>query len=229
MIADLSASDPHGGGQLHHAGAAVPGAGLGLVLLHGRGGSAADILGLAGLLRRPDTAALAPEALGHSWWPVSFLAPMVQLDPWLNSALAAVDRAVAAFDAAGLPRQRLILGGFSQGACLALEWAARRGGPLRALAGLSGGLVGTADAPGGPEEALYGFAPKAMDQAGRLDGVPVWLGCHERDPHIPAARVQQSADTLAALGARVEMVLHPGAGHGLTPADVSALRRLLDG
>ena len=229
MIADLSATDPHGGGQLHHAGAAVPGAGLGLVLLHGRGGSAADILGLAGLLRRPDTAALAPEALGHSWWPVSFLAPMAQLDPWLNSALAAVDRAVAAFDAAGLPRQRLILGGFSQGACLALEWAARRGGPLGGVVGFSGGLVGTADAPGGGDPQLYGHPPKAMDQTGRLDGVPVWLGCHEADPHIPRARVEETERVLTALGADVTCRLYPGAGHGLTQADVAALRRMADG
>jgi predicted esterase len=133
---------------------------------------------------------------------------------------------VAAAEAAGVPRERILLGGFSQGACLALEWAVRRGGPLAGVLGFSGGLVGTADAPGGPTPALYGHTPKAMDQAGRLDGVPVWLGCHAADPHIPAARVAETSAKLAALGARVERVEHPGAGHGLTPADVAALQRM---
>jgi phospholipase/carboxylesterase len=221
--------DPHAGAALHGAGAAPDGAGRALILLHGRGGTAADILGLVRLARRPDLAGIAPQAVGNSWWPVSFLAPMETLAPWLDSALAAVDRAVASAEAAGIARDRIILGGFSQGACLALEWAARRGGPLAGVLGFSGGLVGTADAPGGPQPALYGHAPKAMEQAGRLDGVPVWLGCHAQDPHIPAARVAETAAKLAALGARVEHVEHPGAGHGVTPADVAALQRMAAG
>jgi len=215
--------------QILRAGVPAERAGLGLVLLHGRGGSAADILGLARVLQRDDVTAVAPEAAGNSWWPVSFLAPMSQLAPGLENALAAVDNAVATLQAEGLARERIAVAGFSQGACLALEWAARRGGPLTAVLGLSGGLVGTADAPGRPDPALYGHTPKAMDQAGRLDGVPVWLGCHAQDPHIPAARVQASAETFTRLGAKVEMRLHPGVGHGIVQADVAAMRRLLAG
>ena len=225
----MSAAAQSGAARMARAGVAPGGAGLGLVLLHGRGGTAADILGLAGLIRRADMAVIAPEAAGNSWWPVSFLAPMAELAPWLDRALAAVDAAVDELQEAGLARADIAVAGFSQGACLALEWAARRGGPLRAVAGLSGGLVGTADAPGAPEAGLYGHRPKLMEQSGRLDGVPVWLGCHARDPHIPEARVRQSAETLGGLGARVEMTLYPGAGHGLTQADVTALRRMLDG
>ena len=221
---------PHGAAPMLRAGAAPGTAGLGLVLLHGRGGSAADILGRARLSGREDLAVLAPEAAGHSWWPVSFLAPMAELQPWLDSALAAVDHAVAALEAEGLDRTRILVGGFSQGGCLALEWAARRGGPLAGLLGFSAGLVGTADIAGAaPERALYGHAPKAMAQAGRLDGVPVWLGCHAEDPHIPRARVEASGEVLSGLGARVETALHPGAGHGMTRADVEALRRMVAG
>ncbi|MGY6411763.1 MAG: alpha/beta hydrolase [Alkalilacustris sp.] len=224
----MSGAAPHSGAPLRRAGAAPAQARLGLVLLHGRGGSAEDILGLARLAGREDIAAIAPQADGHSWWPVSFLAPMEALQPWLDGALAAVDRAVAVLRSEGLAAEDIALAGFSQGGCLALEWAARRGGPLRAVAGLSAGLVGTADRPdGGAEPALYGHRPKIMGQEGRLDGVPVWLGCHAEDPHIPAARVAQSAERLRQLGAQVAHRLHPGAGHGLTRADGEALRRLL--
>ena len=226
MSGTAAPADPHAGAVLHRAGAAPGTAALGLVFLHGRGGSAADILGLARLSRRSDQAVFAPEAAGNSWWPVSFLAPMPVLAPWLDSALAAVDRAVAAAEAEGLARDRLLLGGFSQGACLALEWAARRGGPLGGVLGISGGLVGTGDAPGAPTPVLYGHASKLMGQRGRLDGVPVWLGCHAADPHIPAARVAETAAHLTALGAQVDRVEHPGAGHGVTAADVTALQRM---
>ena len=225
----MSAADPHAGAALYRSGVEPAAARLGLVLVHGRGGSAADILGLTGLLKADDIAALAPEAQGNSWWPVSFLAPIEALEPWLTSALATVDRAVAAFDAAGLPRERIVVGGFSQGACLALEWAARRGGPLAGVFGASGGLVGTADAPGRPDPALYGHTPKAMEQTGTLGGTPVWLGCHMQDPHIPRARVEGSKAKLESLGATVEMALYAGQGHGITRADVEALRRMAGG
>ncbi|MBK5927145.1 alpha/beta hydrolase [Rhodobaculum claviforme] len=216
---------------LPHASALVLRAGggdrLGVVLLHGRGGRAADILGLGTGLE--GARLLAPEADGQSWWPHSFLAPMAALQPWLDGALAAVDRAAEVLRAEGLAPGQIAVAGFSQGGCLALEWAARRGGPLAAVVGLSAGLVGTADAPGPPDAALHGHTPKVMGQAGRLDGVPIWLGCHTQDPHIPAARVRHSAATLTALGAEVACRLHPGAGHGITRADVTALRRLLGG
>ncbi len=226
----MSTGLPHGAAPMLRAGPADGAAALGLVLLHGRGGSAADILGLARLTGREDIAAIAPQADGHSWWPVSFLAPMDALQPWLDGALATVDRAVATLRAEGLPPESIAVAGFSQGGCLALEWAARRGGALRAVAGLSAGLVGTGDVPGGqPDPDLYGHRPKVMGQTGRLDGVSVYLGCHSEDPHIPVARVRDSAARLEALGARVACHLHPGAGHGLTRTDADAFRALLSG
>jgi phospholipase/carboxylesterase len=222
-------SGPHADGRLLQAGVTPHVARAGLVLVHGRGGSAEDILGLHAALKLDDIAVAAPEAAGNSWWPVSFLAPMEQLAPWLDSALAAVDRAVMALEAGGLPRDRIVLCGFSQGACLALEHAARRGGPLAAVAALSGGLVGTADAPGGAEAVLYGYRPKTFGYRMRLDGVPAYLACHRADPHIPLARVEQTATVLREMGALVDASIHPGAGHGITAADLAAVRRLLAG
>jgi phospholipase/carboxylesterase len=209
-------------------GASPANARLGLVMLHGRGADAADILGLVDALGLPDIAALAPEAPGRSWWPTSFLAPTAQMEAHVERGLAAIDTALAELEAAGLEPEQIALGGFSQGACLALEYAARRGGAFRAVFGLSGALVGTGDSGGEPIEALYGHVPKLFEYTPRLAGVPVYLGCHERDPHIPLARLRQSEAVLAGLGARVETQIHPGAGHGLTEEDVSALRRYLN-
>lgn len=220
--------DPHGGARLATAGAPPARARLGLVLLHGRGASAADILGLAEHLALPDLAAIAPEAAGHSWWPVSFLAPQAQLEPFLSSALAATDRAVTALVQQGLPRERIALAGFSQGACLAAEYAARTGAPLHSLFVLSGALLGTGDGEGGPSDALYGHAPKRFDYTARLDGVPVYLGCHARDPHIPRARVDDSARVLEAIGAEVRTQIFPGGGHGILAEELAALRARLN-
>lgn len=203
-------------------------AAAGLVLLHGRGGSAADILGLWEAAALPAVAAAAPEASGQSWWPTSFLAPSAAMEPHIARGLAAVRGAVAALETEGLARGRIWLAGFSQGACLALEAFAREGEGLAGVFGFSGGLVGTADAPGAAQAALYGHAPKRFDYAGRRDGAQVWLSVHERDPHIPLARVDATAATLAALGAAVERTTYPGAGHGLAPPDLAALRARLN-
>lgn len=225
----MTASDPHGAAPVLRAGPRGPAARGGLVLLHGRGGTAVDIAGLATMIGAGDVAIAAPQAAGQSWWPTSFLAPLAALDPWLTSALGAVARAIATLEADGIARRDIALAGFSQGACLALEAAARGGGPLRAVLGLSGGLVGTAEVPGAvPDPALYGHRAKSLDYGpARLDGVPAYLGCHAQDPHIPAARVRDSAAALRALGAEVTQHLHPGPGHGLTEQDLAAARAIL--
>lgn len=198
----------------------------GIVLLHGRGGSAADILSLMAHAALPDVAAIAPEAPGNSWWPTSFLAPSAQMDPFVTRALAQVTNAIAALHSDGIPPGRIWLAGFSQGACLASEAYARLSEPLAGLLAFSGGLVGTGDADGPATEALYGHRPKRFDYQGRRPG-RVWLSVHERDPHIPLQRVTETATTLTALGATVETQVYPGAGHGVMRDDLSALRRHL--
>jgi len=202
---------------------------MGLVLVHGRGGSAADILGLGEALALPDIATIAPEAPGRSWWPTSFLAPMGQMNPHVDRGLAAVDAAIDALVEGGLPREKIALAGFSQGGCLALEYAARKGG-LAAVFGLSAGLVGTRDAmAGGPQPALYGFAAKAFDYDTDLSGTPVEITVHEEDPHIPLARGQESLAVFERLGARARLHVAPGPGHGITDAGITAMRAHLNG
>ncbi|QOL79645.1 alpha/beta hydrolase [Pseudooceanicola spongiae] len=213
---------------LRWGGAPVARARAGLVVLHGRGGSAGDMLSLAEGLGLPDVAVAAPEAAGRSWWPTSFLAPMNELASWLDGALSAVDAAIDSLQAEGLARSAISLCGFSQGACLALEYAARSGAGLSAVFGFSGALVGTGDAPGAAQEALYGHSPKRFDYAPRIEELVIDMSCHERDPHIPLSRFEESAVILRRLGACVTRRVYPGAGHGILDADITALRAHLN-
>ncbi|MFN3722317.1 MAG: alpha/beta hydrolase [Paracoccaceae bacterium] len=198
----------------------------GVVILHGRGGSGADILSVLDHAGLPDVAAVAPEASGNSWWPTSFLAPAAQMEPHVQRGLASIAAAVAHLEQAGLPRSGIWLCGFSQGACLALEAYARAGEGLAGVFAFSGGLVGTSD-HGLPDAALYGHAGKQLDYAGRRAG-QVWISVHERDPHIPLRRVEDSAAALRRTGATVEMKVFPGAGHAVMREDIAALRRRLN-
>lgn len=197
---------------------------FGLILVHGRGGSADDMLGLGADLGLPDVALLAPEAPGRSWWPTSFLAPTALIAPYLDAGLKALDVAVATMMDAGMPRQAISLCGFSQGACLALEYAARSGDGLSGVFGFSGGLVGSSDVPGPARPDLYGHADKRFDYTRRLHGLKVDLSCHERDPHIPLIRFQESGIVLRRLGADVSERTYPGGGHAVMQPDVAALR-----
>jgi phospholipase/carboxylesterase len=206
------------------AGAAVRDARAGLVLAHGRGGRAADILSVFHQLGLHDVAVVAPQAPGNSWWPSSFLAPMPQLRPDLDASLATMNSTIAGLIADGLAPSQIWLGGFSQGACLALETYARHPATLAGVFGLSGGLVGTADAGDEPVADLYGNLPKTFAYPARRDGGRVWLSVHARDPHIPLRRVEDSAFVLDAMGADVQVQVHPGAGHAVLRDDITTLR-----
>lgn len=201
----------------------VTGARAGLVLLHGRGASSADILGLARAAGLQDVAIIAPDAPGGTWWPTSFLAPSAVIEPHVQAAVAAVGAAVAQLEADGLARSAIWLAGFSQGAGLALETFARIGEGLAGVLAPSGGLVGTSDAPGTPDPALYGHTPKRFDYPGRRDGARVWISVHEQDPHIPLSRVRESRMVMQALGAEVESAVYPGHGHSVMAEDLQRL------
>ncbi|HEU4325131.1 MAG TPA: alpha/beta hydrolase [Roseiflexaceae bacterium] len=208
-------SDPHAGQPVLAAGAPLAEARAAMVLVHGRGASAADILTLTAEFDRPGFAYLAPQAAGHTWYPYSFLAPLASNEPWLASALGRLDALLAQIGAAGIPPERVILLGFSQGACLSLEYAARNARRYGGVAALSGGLIGPDDAP--------------RDYPGDLAGTPVFLGCSDVDFHIPKARVQHSSDVLRRLGGSVTERLYPGMGHTVNQDEIAHVRALMDG
>lgn len=228
MQARTRGTGPHAGQRLATAGAPLQRARLAVVMIHGRGGAPEDMVGLADHLALPDLAVLAPEAAGRSWWPDSFLAPLEANEPGLGSGLSVVASLLDDLAEQGFGPERIALVGFSQGACLAIEAAARLARPFRAVAALSGGLVGTAEAGGPPLAELYDRPAKRFVYDGNLDGVPVLLGCHECDPHIPLARVRESADVLGAMGAEVDTIVIPGAGHGIVADEASWLRKHLN-
>lgn len=184
-----------------------------MIMVHGRGGSAASILELVESIDVPGFAYLAPEASGNTWYPNSFLAPIPTNEPGITSGVDLIDEIVASVESAGIPGERLMLLGFSQGACLALEYAARHPRRYGGIAGLSGGLIGPDDTPRG--------------YPGSLDGTLVFLGCSDIDFHIPAARVQLTADILTRMEAGVTMRLYPGMGHLVNEDEVAAVRAMM--
>ena len=203
---------PHQGGRLLAAGAQPADAARAMVLLHGRGAPAEDILGLAAALELDGTAFLAPQAAGHTWYPYSFLAPIEANEPGLSSGLVRIGEVLGELQARGVELERCILLGFSQGACLALEYAARNPRRYGAVVGLSGGLIGP---PGTPREG-----------PGSLAGTPVFLGCSDRDPHIPLERVKETAEVLRCMGAEVTERIYPGMPHTVNDDELTHARRL---
>lgn len=184
-----------------------------LILLHGRGASAEDILSLYTKFHLPTLAALAPEADGNSWYPHSFLAPLEANQPYLNAALARIDGLVTDLLGRGIPAQRIALIGFSQGACLTTELIARHPRPCGAVLALTGGLIGP---PGTPRE-----------YHGSLAGTFVFLGSGDPDPHVPFARVQETATVLTRMGATVDLRRYPGMPHTINEEEIDACRTLL--
>ena len=214
-------ADPHAGTSTATAGVPLGGAARALVLVHGRGASAESILGLAAEMRRaagelPDgLALLAPQAAGHTWYPYSFLAPEAQNEPFLTSALGRLGALLAEVEAAGIAPAQTAIVGFSQGACLALEFAARSDRRWGAVAALSGGLIGETL---GPSRYRDGIA-----------GTPVFLGCSDRDAHVPLARVRESSAVLEELGAAVDERIYPGMPHTVNRDELEAVHALLAG
>jgi len=208
-----TAADPHANQPLLTAGPAPEVAPATIILLHGRGASAESILSLIDPLEAHDCAALAPQASGHTWYPHSFLAHLDANQPFLNSALARVRTLIDNLLARGVPSERIILLGFSQGACLASESAARNPRRYGTVIAFTGGLIGP---PGTPR-----------DYAGSFENTPVFLGASDPDPHVPFARVQETADTFSRMGARVELRRYPGLPHTINEDEIAAASKLI--
>jgi phospholipase/carboxylesterase len=206
---------PHEGRPVLAAGAPLDQAQAAMILIHGRGATAESILDLAAEVDRPGFAYLAPQAAGNTWYPNSFLAPILSNEPGLSSGLAVIDGLLAHLAAAGLPPERTILLGFSQGACLTLEYVARHARRYGGVAGLSGGLIGPDGTP--------------RNYTGSLAGTPVFLGCSDVDFHIPKERVEDTAAVLRRLGGDVTMRLYPNMGHTVNADELAAVRALMAG
>ncbi len=185
-----------------------------LILVHGRGATAESILTLQGDLDHPDFAFLAPQAAGNTWYPQSFLAPLENNEPGLSSGLEVLTKLTDEVEAAGIPASRTLLLGFSQGACLTLEFLARRPRAYGGVLGFTGGLIGPPDTP--------------RDYPGSLAGTPVFLGSGDPDPHVPWSRVQETAAVLGDLGAEVTLQRYPGMPHTVNSEEISFARSLME-
>ena len=206
-------ADPHAGQPVVRAGPPPERADASLVLIHGRGATAQSMLSLYVELDSPRIAAIAPQAAGETWYPHSFLAPIRANQPYLDSALRRVESIVADLLARGIGSERIALIGFSQGACLTCEYAARHPRRYGAVIALTGGLIGP---PGTPRE--YG---------GSLEGTSVLLGTSDPDAHVPFERVQETKVVFERMGAAVELRRYPGMSHTINADELEASRSLL--
>jgi predicted esterase len=205
--------DPHRDQPVLLGGAPLAEAAGAIVILHGRGGSAQDSLALARELDRPRFACYAPEAAGRAWYPYSMLEKVEKNQSHLNSALRLLKTVLGRIDAAGIPFEHVAFVGFSQGACLALEFAVRNPRRYGAVVGLSGGLIGPEGTP--------------RDYAGTFDGTPVFLGSGDIDPNVPKRRVDETAAAFERMGASVTKRIYSGLGHSVTPDEIQVVRGML--
>jgi predicted esterase len=184
-----------------------------MIMIHGRGATAESILDLAEEFHQPGFAYLAPQAAGGQWYPFRFLEPVERNEPYLSSALTVITNLIGRVNEAGIPTERIILLGFSQGACLALEYAGRTAARYGGVVGLSGGLIGD--------------SVSVADYPGNLDGSPVFLGCSDTDFHIPQERVNLSAIILRQLGGNVTKRIYPGMGHTVNGDEIDFVEDMM--
>ncbi|MFB6200843.1 MAG: alpha/beta hydrolase [Halorhabdus sp.] len=192
---------PHQGQPRETAGASIQSADAAVVLVHGRGATAQGILQMADAFPSHGVTYLAPQAAGNTWYPNPFTAPVESNEPGRTSGIEAIGDAVAEVTATDIPAKQIAVVGFSQGACLASEFVARNPRRYGGLAALSGGLIGESIDPD--------------DYEGDLDGMPVFVGCSDVDPHIPEKRVHETGDVFKRLNADVTKRLYEGMGHGI--------------
>jgi phospholipase/carboxylesterase len=208
-------NDPHRDQPVRTKGADLTKATAAVILLHGRGASAEDIMGLAGEMYDKRIAYLAPQAAGNEWYPSSFMAPIERNEPWLSSALAKVGTLVQQAVEAGLSRDHIFLCGFSQGACLSSEFVARNPARYGGLIAFTGGLIG----PQGAD----------LHHDGDLGGMPALFSSGDPDPHVPWSRVLESAQQFTAMGAAVKTQRYPGRPHTVFPQEIKSARDLIFG
>ena len=206
-------TDPHAGQPVLHVGVPLGQAAGALILLHGRGASAQDILMLGQAIAPRGWAMLAPQAAGHTWYPNSFLAPRERNEPWLSSALRKVEHVLRSTQDAGVTMERIVLAGFSQGACLCCEFAGTHARRYGAVLALTGGMIG----PSSGE----------LRVTGDFAGTPVLLSSGDPDPHVPWERVQRTSELFTGAGAEVTLRRFPGRPHTVSDGELELARDLL--
>jgi len=208
-----SHADPHGAQPVRTLGPSLSDARAAVIILHGRGADANDILPLADEIDVPHVRWLAPDAANNAWYPDRFMQPLANNEPWLTSALALVHRTVEQVISGGVPIERIVLAGFSQGACLALEYAARNAQRYGGVIAFAGGLIGPDDTP--------------RDYAGSFSGTPVFIGVGDQDFHIPVSRSTESAEVFTRLGAQVDLRVYKGLPHTIVDDQIQAARAIV--
>lgn len=184
-----------------------------MVMIHGRNATTSHILSLVPEIDQPGFVYLAPQAAGNTWYPNSFLAPIESNEPNLSSAFNVLKMIFSHLRVAGIPPEKTMLLGFSQGACLILEFVARNARRYGGVVGLSGGLIGPDGTP--------------RDYAGKFDGTPIFMGCSDVDSHIPLKRVQESAKVLREMGGEVTPRIYPGMGHTVNDDEIEFVKMMM--
>lgn len=213
MMTQPKTNGPHQGGAVLRAGASPETATSAMILIHGRGASAQDIMLLAEELPHPGMVYLAPQASGHTWYPYSFLSPIAQNEPGISSGLQVIADLLDELAGQGIPPERVVLAGFSQGACLTSEFIARRPQRYGGALIFSGGVIGP---PG-----------MARQDEGDLAGTPIFIGCGDPDSHIPRSRVEETAEIFQQMGGDVVAQIYPGMGHTINQAEIEQARAIL--
>jgi len=184
-----------------------------LIMIHGRGGSAEDILSLSAYLDVKDFALLAPQATNNSWYPLSFLARPEDNEPWLSSAIAIINDTVAEAESHGIAKENIYFLGFSQGACLTLEYVTRNAAKYGGVVAFTGGLIG---------DKIYSAHYK-----GDFEHTPVFIGSSNPDPHVPVERVYATSNILKQMNAGVTEKIYNNMGHTINQDEIEQANKLI--
>ena len=204
---------PHHSSKILIEGKDVDKAAAAMIMIHGRGATAESILDISQYFTVENISYIAPQANGGTWYPFSFLMPVEQNEPGVTSGLQRISEIVDHTIASGISEQKIMLLGFSQGACLSLEWTARSNKNIGAVFGLSGGLIG----PNGLQR----------NYSGTLENTSVFLGCSDVDFHIPKERVIESADIFKKLNAAVTLKLYPNMDHTVNDDEIDQINSIM--
>lgn len=203
---------PHQNQPILAAGTKLEEATSAMILLHGRGANAEDIISLSTYMSKPGMAYIAPQAEGYTWYPNRFLFPVEQNEPHLSDALNVVDKLVKLIESHNIPTEKIVIGGFSQGACLSSEYVIRNPKRYGGLLVFSGGYIGSAS---------------KRQEAGDLQGTPAFIGCSDIDPHIPLQRVQDTSALLTSMKADVTERIYPDMAHTINDEEIMLANELL--